>query len=52
MTNAYLLGTQLRSILLKGKGYGLCAWQKPDLDADNWQQQSYQNHFLAPFELS
>ena len=51
MTNAYLLGTQLRSICLKGKGYGVCAWQKPDLDVDGWQQQSYQNHFLAPFEL-
>lgn len=50
-TNAMLLGSQLRSILLKGKGFGVCAWGRVDFDSDDWQQQSYQNHFLAPFEL-
>ena len=50
-TNAYLLGSQLRSICLFGKGYGITGWQRPNLDAEDWMTQSYQNHFLAPFEL-
>jgi hypothetical protein len=49
--NSYLLASQLRSILLKNRGFGVCAWQRCDMDADDWQQQAYQNHFLAPFEL-
>jgi hypothetical protein len=50
--NSYLLASQLRSILLKNRGFGVCAWQRCDMDADDWQQQAYQNHFLAPFELT
>lgn len=49
--NGYLLASQLRSICLKGKGYGVIAYSRADFDTDDWQQQSYQNHFLEPFEL-
>jgi hypothetical protein len=49
--NSYLLASQLRSICLKGKGYGVLAWSRADLDSNTWQTQNYQNHFLAPFEL-
>lgn len=50
-TNAMLLGSQLRSILLKGKGYGVLAWQRSNFDSDNWMTEPYQNNMLAPFEL-
>ena len=49
--NSYLLATQLRSILLKGKGYGVLAYTRPDFDSDEWQTQSYESHFLAPFSI-
>ena len=49
--NSYLLGSQLRSILLFGKGYGITGWQRPNLESESWMTESYQNHFLAPFEL-
>lgn len=49
--NSYLLASQLRSILLKGKGYGLLAYKRSDLDAEDWMTQSYENHYLAPFTL-
>ena len=49
--NAMLLGQQLRNICLYGKGYGVQAWQSADVQSDNWQTESYQNHFLAPFQL-
>lgn len=50
-TNAMLLGSQLRSILLKGKGYGVLAYSRSDFDSDNWMTEPYQNNMLAPFEL-
>jgi len=49
--NSYLLASQLRSIVLKGKGYGLLAHKRSDLDAEDWMTQSYENHYLAPFTL-
>ena len=49
--NAMLLGGQLRSICLYGKGYGLTAWTRPNFESDEWITQSYQNHFLQPYVL-
>jgi hypothetical protein len=49
--NSYLLASQLRSICLKGKGYGVLAYKRSDLDSEDWMTQSYENHYLAPFEL-
>lgn len=49
--NAYLLASQLRSICMFGKGYGLQVYGRPDFSSDAWQTESYQNHFLAPFQL-
>lgn len=49
--NSYLLASQLRSICMFGKGYGVLAYSRADFDSDAWQTESYQNHFLAPFQL-
>lgn len=49
--NGYLLASQLRSICLKGKGYGVIAYKRSDFDSDDWKTDAYQNHFLEPFEL-
>ncbi len=50
--NSYLLASQLRSICMFAKGYGITGWQRPNFESESWMTESYQNHFLAPFELS
>lgn len=50
--NAMLLGGNLRSICLYGKGYGIIGWERPDFTSDAWITQGYQTHFLQPYEIS